>query len=108
MIKNPLAVNDTKADLSSVLRALASQENCDGEPYDQMMEAADEIDQLTARVAELEEAVRRAPCHQNSIPCSWPCGNDPADHGPCWKQIALNNEDSKAARIRAEAGGDNA
>ena len=48
------------------------------------------IERLTARVAQLEEAVRRAPCHQNSMPCSWPCGNDPADHGPCWKQTALN------------------
>ena len=30
-----------------VLRQLAAQENCDGEPYDQMQEAADYIDKLT-------------------------------------------------------------
>lgn len=38
----------------------------------------------------LREAIRRAPCRQNSIPCSWPCDNDPSEHGPCWKQLALN------------------
>ena len=32
----------------TVLRDLASQENCDGEPYDQMIEAADEIERLRA------------------------------------------------------------
>lgn len=31
---------------SYVLRAIASQEGCDGEPYDQMVEAAGELDQL--------------------------------------------------------------
>ncbi len=31
----------------TVLRDLASQENCDGEPYDQMIEAADEIERLS-------------------------------------------------------------
>lgn len=32
--------------IQSVLRALASQENCDGEPYSQMIAAADYIDTL--------------------------------------------------------------
>jgi hypothetical protein len=32
--------------ITTVLRDLASQENCDGEPYDQMIEAADEIYRL--------------------------------------------------------------
>jgi hypothetical protein len=32
--------------ISSVLAQLASQENCDGEPYDQMMDAAEYIEEL--------------------------------------------------------------
>lgn len=32
--------------IQSVLRDLSSQENCDGEPYDQMIKAADYIDDL--------------------------------------------------------------
>lgn len=36
---------------TTVLRDLASQENCDGTPYDQMIEAADQIDRLTERCA---------------------------------------------------------
>ncbi len=41
----------TDPDISRVLRDLASQENCDGEPYDQMIEAANEIDRLRALLA---------------------------------------------------------
>jgi hypothetical protein len=42
---NPLTSKDEK--ITSVLRSLASQENCDGEPYDQMHDAANHIDHLT-------------------------------------------------------------
>ena len=38
---NPLTGKD--APIAQVLRDLASQENCDGEPYDQMIQAADYI-----------------------------------------------------------------
>lgn len=38
-----------KAPIQQVLRDLAAQENCDGEPYDQMVEAAGYIDELENR-----------------------------------------------------------
>ena len=37
-------------EITGVLIRLASQENCDGEPYDQMMEAARYIKELEAIV----------------------------------------------------------
>lgn len=40
------------------LRDLAGQENCDGSPYDEMQEAADEIAALRARVRVLEEELK--------------------------------------------------
>lgn len=36
--------------IQRVLRDLASQENCDGDPYDQMIQAADYIDELEGRL----------------------------------------------------------
>lgn len=45
-IINPLT--NKKELIQSVLRSLASQENCDGEPYDQMVLAANYIDELEA------------------------------------------------------------
>lgn len=36
--------------IQQVLRDLAAQENCDGEPYDQMMLAASYIDMLEALI----------------------------------------------------------
>ena len=44
-MKHPLH-GDKEYPTSTVLRDLASQEGCDGDPYDQMVEAADEIDSL--------------------------------------------------------------
>lgn len=38
------------SELTARLRALASQENCDGEPYDTMIEAADVLQQYEADV----------------------------------------------------------
>jgi tetrahydromethanopterin S-methyltransferase subunit G len=38
-----------------VLRILASQEDCDEEPYPQMKEAANYINELEARIEELEK-----------------------------------------------------
>lgn len=49
----------------------------------------DEVRELEAYIDRLENAIIRAPCSQNGIPCMWPCDNDPSDHGPCWKQAAL-------------------
>jgi hypothetical protein len=50
LIMNPLSPTGVKQPIQSVLRALASQENCDGDPYDQMIEAAGYIDQLEQTV----------------------------------------------------------
>lgn len=36
--------------IQHVLRDLANQENCDGDPYDQMIQAADYIDDLEERL----------------------------------------------------------
>lgn len=36
--------------IQTVLRDLANQENCDGDPYDQMYQAADYIDDLETRL----------------------------------------------------------
>ena len=44
-------------DIAAELQRLASQENCDGEPYDQMVLAADEIQSLRAALKEAIEAL---------------------------------------------------
>ena len=46
LIVNPLSPSRVLEPIQTVLRVLASQNNCDGDPYDQMMEAADYIDRL--------------------------------------------------------------
>lgn len=43
-----------------VLRDLANQELCDGDPYDQMIQAADYIDDLEARLEFYREQLRIA------------------------------------------------
>ena len=45
-ITDPLSINRKEGEIKSVLRNLASQESCDGEPYDQMILAADYIEYL--------------------------------------------------------------
>lgn len=45
-IKHPLGRTDELVPIQYVLTSLASQENCDGEPYDEMVIAADYIDEL--------------------------------------------------------------
>lgn len=42
-IVDPLSPTGEERDIVDVLRGLAAQENCDGEPYDQMQAAADYI-----------------------------------------------------------------
>lgn len=51
-IRNPLT--GRMEHISVVLNMLASQENCDGDPYDQMVEAALYIAKLEARVLDLQ------------------------------------------------------
>ena len=55
LIKHPLRVRDIPAPIQTVLRDLAGQEGCDGEPYDQMMLAADYIDHLEKSVEVLSK-----------------------------------------------------
>ena len=43
---NALSQSDEPLPIQSVLRILASQEGCDGAPWDQMIQAADYIDEL--------------------------------------------------------------
>ena len=45
-IRNPLSALDRHQSIEHVLTHLASQENCDGEPYDQMTDAAQYIKDL--------------------------------------------------------------
>ena len=47
-IKDPLDVEGRRYPIATVLNRLASQENCDGEPHDQMVQAADYINELEA------------------------------------------------------------
>lgn len=42
--------------LSKVLLDLAAQENCDGEPYDQMQEAAEYIEEIENILEELKKS----------------------------------------------------
>lgn len=49
-IINPLSPKKTKEHISTVLHALASQNGCDGEPYDQMQIAADYILELETKL----------------------------------------------------------
>ena len=52
-IVDPLSVKGNKTHISTVLIGLASQENCDGEPYDQMMLAAEYICKLESKLKDL-------------------------------------------------------
>ena len=44
--------------IQMVLRDLANQENCDGDPYDQMYQAADYIDDLETRLEFFREKLK--------------------------------------------------
>ena len=48
-IKHPLKWNELYP-IQTVLMDLASQENCDGEPYDQMVEASEYISELVGKL----------------------------------------------------------
>jgi hypothetical protein len=51
-IKGPSSVKGTMQTIPAVLSILASQEGCDGEPYDQMIEAAEYIEYLEKIIKE--------------------------------------------------------
>lgn len=56
LIIDPLSIAPEKmVPIQSVLRSLSAQEGCDGEPYDQMVQAADYIDDLENRVCRLSK-----------------------------------------------------
>ena len=54
-IINPLTGNEES--IVSVLRSLAGQDGCDGEPYDQMQIAAEYIEQLELKVKTLKSNI---------------------------------------------------
>ena len=58
-VTNPIAVNGTRQPIAAVLRILASGEGCDGEPYDQMVQAADYIEHLEQKVEYLSPFVSK-------------------------------------------------
>ena len=57
-IRNPLT--GRRSDIVVVLTMLCAQDGCDGEPYDQMMEAAEYISDLRGHISELREALEAA------------------------------------------------
>lgn len=57
-IINPLTGKLTP--IADVLHRLAAQENCDGEPYDQMQQAGDYIKELEKRLEQAEGRIKQA------------------------------------------------
>jgi hypothetical protein len=57
--------------------------------YDGIASRDETIKQLEAENKRLREVIEHAPCHQDRVPCRWPCDNDIARNGMCWKQAAL-------------------
>lgn len=54
LIIDPLSTTPERlVPIQSVLRSLSAQEGCDGEPYDQMVQAAEYIDDLESQVGRL-------------------------------------------------------
>jgi hypothetical protein len=58
-IVNPLSVNGSLEPIQTVLRVLAAQGGCDGEPYDQMQLAADYIDELEHLIKHVTDMIER-------------------------------------------------
>jgi len=58
MIVDPLSPAGEQRDVATVLHGLAAQENCDGEPYDQMQAAADYIREMEATHARAAMFIR--------------------------------------------------
>lgn len=66
---NPLTGNDDH--IASVLQMLASQEGCDGEPYDQMQAAAEYIRKLESQVDVLFRLSRLVRNTDGLFPSTW-------------------------------------
>lgn len=87
--------------IETVLRDLAAQEGCDGEPYDAMVFAADTITTLRAQLAEARtELVRRVDMHE----CAMAERDDATLYSDEQKARADHAEASLAAQIEADAG----
>ena len=56
-IVNPLSPSLAEEDIKTVLYALAGQGGCDGEPYDQIQQAADYIAELEKKLIESIELI---------------------------------------------------
>jgi hypothetical protein len=61
-IKHPLQNTKSLYDIKVVLKDLASQENCDGEPYDQILQAVEYIASLEKSRFVWLDANRDLPC----------------------------------------------
>lgn len=57
LVTDPTSVAGSKQHIGTVLRTLAAGENCDGEPYDQMMQAAAYIEHLEGDTT-VDEVIR--------------------------------------------------
>ena len=57
---NPRSISAKPQPIASVLRQIASGENCDGEPYDQMQQAGDYIEQLERELAQAIKEIGKA------------------------------------------------
>jgi hypothetical protein len=55
LVKHPLSASNSFYPIQQVLRDLAAQENCDGDPYDQMIQAADYIDELESTIKQASQ-----------------------------------------------------
>jgi len=97
MCINPLSVSNKPQPIAGVLYILASQEGCDGEPYDQMCEAADYIRHLEAQLAERKwiSVEDRLPPDSGDVLCHWTAYDIVTArlvHGRYWKKEGDNGE----------------
>lgn len=58
-IINPLSPNKTEEDIKTVLNVLAGQGGCDGEPYDQMVQAAEYIHTLEEKIKRQHDDIKQ-------------------------------------------------
>lgn len=96
-IVDPLSVQGKKAHISTVLDHLCSQENCDGEPYDQMTQAAEYIRDLEKSVDILYRLARLA---RNTD------GLFPSTHGSQVAQLLIQLRGLDEVRYNNEVMGD--
>jgi hypothetical protein len=93
-IRNPLTGKFEP--IAAVLQSLASQEGCDGEPYDEMVAAAEYIEKLEERLTELCRASERMLETANQL---WWAQNPEEDlyrEGPPMEEEQAQQEHSEA------------